>query len=64
MDKNPGVVELINFPPYSPDLNPQEHVWKEMRRDIAKIIHSYTFDEVVDRACVFLHKNKFNYRFV
>ena len=23
--------KLYNFPPYSPELNPQEHIWKEMR---------------------------------
>lgn len=32
LEDNPEVVKLMNFPPYSPDLNPIEHVWKEMRR--------------------------------
>lgn len=25
-------IELLYFPPYSPDLNPQEHVWKSAKR--------------------------------
>jgi putative transposase len=27
---NPGIVELMNFPPYSPEFNPQEKVWKAL----------------------------------
>ena len=29
---------LINFPPYAPDTNPQEHVWKDAKEKIANII--------------------------
>ena len=28
---------LINFPPYAPDTNPQEHVWKDTKDKIANI---------------------------
>lgn len=27
----PGNIRLIRLPPYSPELNPQEHVWDELR---------------------------------
>lgn len=64
LEENPGAVELMNFPPYSPDLNPQEHVWKEMRKDLSEIIHKYEFEEVTDRACRFLQTKKFDYKFV
>ena len=28
----PFWIELLYFPPYSPDLNPQEHIWKSAKR--------------------------------
>lgn len=64
LDENPNVVELMNFPPYSPDINPQEHVWKRMRKDLSEIIHQYEFKEVTDRACRFLNTEKFDYKFI
>lgn len=33
-------IELIPFPPYSPELNPQEGVWKKARRSVS---HNHTF---------------------
>lgn len=59
--KNPNIIKLANFPPYSPQLNPQEHVWKEVRRELSEIIHDYTFRQVVDRACRVLLNTKFKY---
>ena len=29
-------LEIMYFPPYSPDLNPQEHVWKEAKEKTTK----------------------------
>lgn len=34
-DKSLANFHLINFPPYAPDVNPQEHVWKYTRDRIA-----------------------------
>lgn len=61
--KNPGVVELLKFPPYCPDLNPQEHVWKAMRAELATIVHKVTYTQLIDRACRFLNTRQFNYDF-
>lgn len=30
-----GRIELIFFPPYTPELNPQEHVWKDGRKEVS-----------------------------
>lgn len=30
-------IELIYLPPYSPDLNPIEHIWKSIKRVISSI---------------------------
>jgi transposase len=29
--KIPKNIEILNLPPYSPQLNPQENIWEEMR---------------------------------
>lgn len=63
LTKNPGVVELFKFPPYCPDLNPQEHVWKALRAELATIIHQVTYIQLVDRACRFLLTKTFEYDF-
>lgn len=61
--KNPGIVELFKFPPYCPDLNPQEHVWKALRKELFTIIHRVTYEQLIDRACRFLNTEKFDYNF-
>jgi transposase len=55
---------LINFPPYAPDENPQEHVWKEGR---AKITHNKfinNIDAIVDDLVNYLNSNTFRYKFL
>lgn len=39
-------IHLINFPPYCPDTNPQEHVWKFGKESIANITRE-TFEELL-----------------
>jgi len=63
LNKNPGIVELFKFPPYCPDLNPQEHVWKALRSELSKIIHQVTYKQLIDKACFFLKTSTFNYDF-
>jgi transposase len=52
---------LINFPPYAPDTNPQEHVWKYVRD---KIAHQPTtcFREKVNNFKLAVIHRRFNYR--
>lgn len=43
------IVEIFYFPPASPDLNPQEHVWKATREQVT---HNHTvtkLDQLADR---------------
>jgi transposase len=63
LSQNPGVVELFKFPPYCPDLNPQEHVWKALRAELATIVHRVTYSQLIDRACRFLTTQTFDYDF-
>lgn len=34
-DKSLATIHMINFPPYAPDRNPQEHVWRDAKDTIA-----------------------------
>jgi len=61
---NPGVVELMHFPPYSPELNPQEKVWKALRKHVFDSLVCDPFDTTVLKAKRFLKNRKFSYRFV
>lgn len=64
LNENYGIFELFRFPTYSPELNPQEHVWKALRKNLSKVAGVYSFPQTVDRACRFLMTEKFNYEFV
>jgi transposase len=52
---------LINFPPYAPDTNPQEHVWKYVRDRIA---HQPTtsFKQKINNFKLAVIHRKFDYR--
>lgn len=39
----PVNLKLVFLPPYSPELNPQEHIWDELRE---KYFHNKTFDSL------------------
>jgi hypothetical protein len=46
----PKNMVLIPLPPYSPELNPGEHIWDYLRDALGnKILHS--LDEVIDFLC-------------
>lgn len=63
-DENYGIFELMRLPAYSPHLNPQEHVWKALRKHLAKVAGQYRFQEMIDRACRFLRTETFDFSFV
>jgi len=55
---------LINFPPYSPDLNPQEHVWKTGRSNITHNHFIDDIDKATDRFIEYLNNQIFDYKFL
>jgi transposase len=63
LEQNPGIVELMNFPPYCPELNPQEHVWKETRHFLSSYISRTNFSDLIDKVCRFLLTKKFHFKF-
>lgn len=56
-------LELMNFPPYSPDLNPQEHVWKDGREQTAHN-SELPLEEKALRFFQYLVSKKFSYTFM
>jgi transposase len=41
--KIPGNLRLVSLPPYSPELNPVEHIWDDLRE---KSFHNRVFDSI------------------
>ena len=61
---NYGVVELMNFPPYSLELNPQEKVWKALKKHLFDSLVHDRFDHTITKAKLFLRSEIFTYKFV
>lgn len=51
---------LFNFPPYSPELNPQEQVWKSLRQNITHNRLVQDFPLLIKDCLKFLNKTDFN----
>ncbi len=47
-----GNIDIINFPPYSPEENPQEKVWKAARKNIS---HNRLIDDLSKTSQNFLN---------
>lgn len=56
-------LQIIYFPPYSPDLNPQEHVWRQARQEITHNSED-DFDTKTLKFYYFLIKNHFKTNFL
>ena len=52
---------LINFPPYAPDKNPEEHVWKYGKEELRNF-HFDTFEELKGVFKQKLYSRKFDYK--
>ena len=52
---------LINFPPYAPDKNPQEHVWKEAKDRIANTSRD-SFSETIQAFRRAVLRRRYDYR--
>ena len=44
-------IELFHIPPYTPEMNPIEQIWKEIRKRGFRNEVFATLEEVVDRLC-------------
>ncbi len=49
--KVPENIRLIPQPPYSPELNPTEHVWEQLREKEFPNLACSSLEEVVDKLC-------------
>lgn len=54
---------LIQLPPYAPELNPQEHVWKAGRESVTHNAHIDDIDKTADQFVDHLNKHCFSYKF-
>lgn len=57
-----GNIEIIHFPKYAPEENPQEHVWKRGRSEVTHNRFIEDIDEATDDFIAFLNRTKFPYR--
>ena len=55
--------KLYNFPPYAPELNPQEHIWKEMRDKVLNNRLIKDIETAAKEAVEFLNNAIFKYSF-
>ena len=47
----PENVRILHIPPYTPEMNPIEQIWKELRKVGFRNEFFKTLDKVVDRLC-------------
>jgi len=55
---------FIHFPPYAPDENPQEHVWKAGRAQVSHNQYIPNIDVVTNDFVSYLNKTRFHYKFL
>lgn len=54
-------IEIIHFPRYDPEDNPQEHVWKKGRAEITHNRFIEDIDKATDEFVAYLNKTRFPY---
>lgn len=60
INKGKTRLELFGFPPYSPEFNPQEHVWKALRQAITHNRLEKDFSVLIKDCLKFLDNNDFS----
>lgn len=55
-------VQTINFPPYAPELNPQEHVWKAARANVTHNKYIGNIKKAASEVLYFLNNSLFEYK--
>jgi len=63
LEDNPRL-EIIFFPTASPDLDPQEHVWKAVRKEVSHNHLEVQLPELADRFLVTLNSSTFKSSFL
>jgi len=63
LEENPRL-EIIFFPSAAPDLNPQEHVWKAVRKEVSHNHLEARLPELADRFLVSLNSSSFKSSFL
>lgn len=63
LEENPRL-EIIFFPTASPDLNPQEHVWKSVRKEVSHNHLEARLPELADRFLNTLNSSTFHSSFL
>ena len=56
-----GAIEIIHFPRYAPEENPQEHIWKEGRSHVSHNRFMEDIDEATDEFIHYLNTTTFPY---
>jgi len=64
LEKHPEKFHLFAFPPYYPDENPQEHVWKAGRAKVTHNVFIDNIDKTTDQFVEYLNNSKFEYKFL
>jgi transposase len=59
--KQDGQIEVLHFPRYAPEENPQEHVWKSGRGAITHNRYIEDIDSATDDLVSYFNKTRFNY---
>ncbi len=60
INKNGVKLELFNFPPYTPEFNPQEHVWKNLRQHVTHNRMEKDFSILIKDSLKYLNRNNFS----
>lgn len=55
---------LLQLPPYAPELNPQEHVWKKGRDHVSHNTFISDIDKATNQFIRFLNNQAFDYKFL
>lgn len=56
-----GNTQTMYFPPYTPELNPQEHVWKEGRRHVTHNQYITKIEEIAEKFKEYITSSTFDY---
>ena len=56
-----GRIKVVYFPRYSPEQNPQEHVWREGRKEVTHNKYIENIDTTTNAFVDYLNTTKFNY---